>query len=80
MSGQDQSQVINTLKVRLFDAEEALRGESQFKEQFFGQLSKILGLEGDEATDPNNYLLSVQHLKDISEKAQTAAEPVEIEA
>ena len=65
MQDQDQNQaVINTLKVRLFDAEESLRGESQFKEQFFGELAQILGLVGEEATDPRNYILGVQRLKD----------------
>ncbi|ADQ52897.1 tail fiber chaperone [Aeromonas phage PX29] len=54
---------LNSLKVRLFDAQEARTQESEFYQGFFAQLAKELGLEGEAATQPEAYLAKIAELK-----------------
>ncbi|AUE22717.1 hypothetical protein Ah1_00199 [Aeromonas phage Ah1] len=54
---------LNTLKVRLFDAQEARTQETEFYQGFFAQLAKELGLEGEAATQPEAYLKAIAELK-----------------
>ncbi|ADM80164.1 hypothetical protein phiAS5_ORF0321 [Aeromonas phage phiAS5] len=63
---------LNTLKVRLFDAQEARTQEAEFYQGFFGQLAKELGLEGEAATQPEAYIAKIVELK--------SKVPVEVEA
>lgn len=68
MQHQEQSQVkalieqLNALKVRIFDAQEQLSQTNQFQNEFFGHLSQMLGIDQEQAKDPNAYLSVIGEL------------------
>lgn len=53
---------LTVLKVRCFDANEQIGQMTQFQNEFFGHLGQMLGIDAEQAKDPNAYLRVVGEL------------------
>ena len=58
------------LKVRIFDAEEAVRGEQEFKNQMFTALFQAMGVAQEDANNPQAYVDLATKLKADSVKLE----------
>lgn len=74
MSQQNQQELINALqnennnlKVRVFNAEEALKAEQQFKTQVFTALFNAMGVSPEDANNPQAYVDRAIELKALAD-------------
>ena len=70
----------STLKVRIFDAEEAVKGEQNFKTQMFTALFQAMGVAQEDANNPQAYVDRAIQLKADSDAFNAPAEDVKVEA
>lgn len=69
---------LQSLKLRLFDMQEAAATQQDFNNQFFGQLAQILQLPEDQRNEPNAYLQAVYDLtqQQTGQTGESVDEPV----
>lgn len=77
MTEQMMKEQINELKVRVFDLQEALADERNAMGRFCGIIASMIGLEGEDAQDLQNYINRVAELTGHADGVADEAEQKE---